>query len=196
MLGVLRIDDFLDRTSCRDLMNEMRSAPYEPATVSGGDTEPGTLDEQQRRAHALELSAATTFRLHERLLGARPRIEAHFGMALGEPEPPQFLTYGPGGFQVPHRDVGDSPAGYRRSISAVLFVNDQAEESDGDRYSGGSLVLYGLLGPASIQHGIPVGGRSGQLVAFQSDVLHEVKAVEDGQRHTAVAWYPPGDEPG
>jgi hypothetical protein len=50
-------------------------------------------------------------------------------------------------------------------------------------------VLYGLLGPASERHGLPIGGEPGMLVAFRSDVLQEVRPVTRGERQTVVSWY-------
>jgi SM-20-related protein len=129
-----------------------------------------------------------------RLLEVKSTLNAHFEVKLGEPETPQFLTYHPGGFQVPHKDAGPSEA--QREISVVLFVNDRSDGAGGDGYSGGALVLYGLLGSGSTEHGIAVGGKSGQLIAFRSDVLHEVKPVTGGQRYTAVAWFPPSEGAG
>jgi SM-20-related protein len=193
-LGVLQIDDFFDLPSCRMLESEMRAARNLPATVSGPDVGSRVVDETERRARAVYVPETAEAMFRGQLLEVKPALEAHFGVKLGEPETPQFLTYHPGGFQVPHKDAGPSEA--QREISVVLFVNDRSDEADGDGYAGGSLVLYGLLGSESLEHGIAVGGKSGQLVAFRSDVLHEVKPVTGGERHTAVAWFPPSQAAG
>jgi predicted 2-oxoglutarate/Fe(II)-dependent dioxygenase YbiX len=190
--GLLRIDDFLDPPSCGAVVDEMRAAPHEAASVSGQGVEAGTVDESQRRARTVEVPAATSTRIWARLVDVRPALEEHFDLTLGEPEPPQFLTYRPGGFQVPHHDAESASTGPDRLITVVLFLNDRSEALEGDGYSGGSLVLYGLLGPSSIEHGFPVGGNRGQLVAFRADMLHEVKPVTTGLRHTVVGWFPPG----
>jgi SM-20-related protein len=196
LFGVFRVDDFLDPSSCRALVDEMRAAPHQPASVSGQDLEAGTVDQSQRRAQAVYVPAATAVRMSARLADVRPAIEKHFDVRLGEPEPPQFLTYRPGGFQVPHHDAEPASTVPDRLVTVVLFLNDRSEAPDDDGYSGGSLVLYGLLGPSSIEHGFPVGGNRGQLVAFRSDMLHEVQPVTTGLRHTVIGWFPPGAEAG
>ena len=80
-------------------------------------------------------------------------LEQHFGLALSECEPPQFLRYQDGDFFVPHQD-GNTPLIHDdsrfRKISAVLFLSAQADEPAPDSYGGGALVLHGpYMGPAA-----------------------------------------------
>jgi SM-20-related protein len=191
-LGIFRVEDFIEPSACRAIVAHMRSGRHKPAGLVRSEGEHGTVDEAERRARDVEVSAATSSVFEQRLLDVKPALEAHFGLRLGEPDKPQFLTYEPGGFQVPHRDVGPAARVSRRLVSAVLFVNGRSEDATGDGYAGGSLVLYGLLG-SGIEHGIPVDAKAGQLVAFRSDVLHEVTPVSAGRRHTAVTWFPDPD---
>jgi predicted 2-oxoglutarate/Fe(II)-dependent dioxygenase YbiX len=52
------------------------------------------------------------------------------------------------------------------------------------------LTFYGLLpGPAWERIGFPLRGEEGLLVAFRSEILHEVTAVRQGDRYTIVTWF-------
>ena len=100
--------------------------------------------------------------------------------------------YRPGGFYRPHRDVwthADAPENMkRRKISVVIFLNgESASEED---YTGGKLAFFGLLQDPSFQEcGLPLTGEAGLLIAFRSDLLHEVTPVMSGTRHTVVSWF-------
>jgi SM-20-related protein len=80
----------------------------------------------------------------------------------------------------------------RRAISAVVFLNDQCEDAGvAGAFTGGGLTFYGLLAddPRGQSIGLPIQGRAGQLVAFKTDLVHEVTPVVSGERCTAVTWY-------
>ena len=95
--------------------------------------------------------------------------------------------YRPGDFYRPHRDraarAGDFVEGARsRRVSVVLFLNDG--------YSGGALTLYGLVDdPKWRAYGFPIAPAPGLLIAFASDLVHEVTPVTAGERCTAVSWF-------
>lgn len=57
-------------------------------------------------------------------------------------------------------------------------------------FGGGALALYGLLNDARGQnYGFPLEPEQGQLIAFRSDLWHEVKPVTHGERFTIVSWF-------
>jgi predicted 2-oxoglutarate/Fe(II)-dependent dioxygenase YbiX len=37
--------------------------------------------------------------------------------------------------------------------------------------------------------GLPVTGEAGSLIAFPSDMVHEVTPVSRGERYTVVSWF-------
>jgi SM-20-related protein len=126
-----------------------------------------------------------------RLLALKPAAEKHFRLRLSGSRPPQFLVYRPGDFFRRHRDSSADPgageAATGRKVSAVAFLNG-AEGEDG--YGGGALVFYGLLDdPRGEQVGFPLTPEAGLLVAFRSDVIHEVTPVTHGERCTVVSWF-------
>lgn len=66
----------------------------------------------------------------------------------------------------------------------MLFLNDQAS------FEGGDLRLYGLLGDERWRGvGIPIPAKSGRLIAFRTELVHEVRKVTLGERYTVVSWY-------
>ena len=81
----------------------------------------------------------------------------------------------------------------RRRLSVVLFLNRQAKEATPGGFCGGSLVFYGLINdPRAKQIGFPLVAEPGLLIAFPSDLVHEVTPVTDGERYTVVSWF--GDQ--
>jgi SM-20-related protein len=77
-----------------------------------------------------------------------------------------------------------------RQVSAVIFLNSAAEARGPESYSGGALTFYGLIdGPCWRGYGFPLVGEQGLLIAFRSDVLHEVTVVTRGERYSIVTWF-------
>jgi predicted 2-oxoglutarate/Fe(II)-dependent dioxygenase YbiX len=57
-------------------------------------------------------------------------------------------------------------------------------------YNGGKLILYGLIPTPDWEHyGFPVTAETGLLIAFRSDIFHEVTPVTAGERFTIVSWF-------
>ncbi len=107
-------------------------------------------------------------------------------------EGPQFLVYRPGDFFRPHRDRAVEPEDdvtKRRRISIVVFLNGTGETILPETFDGGALTFYGLLDDPRLRAvGYPLRAETGLLVAFRSDILHEVTPVSRGERHSVVAW--------
>jgi SM-20-related protein len=189
-LGVFLAEDFLEMSQCREVVQEMRSATPEDAEVYTGDRE--ELEQSLRRAKRLKPTRSVRRLLEDRLEPLRPQLEKTFSVSLRGFEPPQFLAYGPGHFHQPHRDTSPdaSEAIAQRKVSLVAFLNDQSEDPQDGCYSGGSLLLAGLLpGPGGDERAVPVAPPAGSAVAFRSDTAHEVKTVTHGERFTIVTWF-------
>ena len=114
----------------------------------------------------------------EKTLAAVMRdVARHFGMPLRTSEGAGFLRYGTGGLYKVHRDVIEDVAEqFPRRISVVVFLS---------AVQGGELRLHPDDGTAPVDLP-PV---PGTLIAFRSDVLHEVRPVVDGVRDVVVDWY-------
>ena len=147
---------------------------------------------RQRQARKVKPAESVRSRVADRLERLRAPLEEKFDVSLRGFEPPQFLIYRPGDFHQAHHDAEPDAAEEiaRRQVSVVAFLNDQSEEPRDGSYGGGSLVLGGLVpGFGDEARGLPVALSGGAVVAFRSDVLHEVKPVTHGERFTIVSWF-------
>jgi SM-20-related protein len=170
--------NFLDTESCASLRAELVLAPITKAPVYIQGTE-GTIHETIRKTTSLHPARETFSRIHERLLAQKSALEDHFSTSLTDCEPPQFLRYEKGDFFVRHQDGNDHQNDFDhlriRRISIVGFLSDS--------FTGGSLTFYDQTTT------FPLMGETGLLVAFKSDIFHEVVPVTTGERFTFVSWF-------
>lgn len=184
--GLLLRREFVARDICGEICSLMRDAGQEEAEVYGSSATAVNLS--IRTAWEVALADVNAADVAQRMAALRPELADHFGVTLGACEEPTFLMYRTGGFYRPHRDRAtrsDESAGAARArqVSIVLFLNDD--------YAGGALVLYGLVdGAAWRDYGFAVTPEPGLLIAFPSDLLHEVTSVISGERYTVVSWFP------
>lgn len=161
------------------LLKAFRAADARPATLI--DTTPGgVVRPLARRSQRLDLDGATEALIRARLDAQRPRLEAHFGQALGALETPQALRYGPGDFFVAHQD-GNTPLVYdhsrHRRVSVSLLLSGPND------YVGGDLVFHD--GDDRRTAAIP----AGSAVAFRAETTHEVLPLVSGERYSLAAWW-------
>jgi SM-20-related protein len=192
-LGVFHVGNFLDAEVCAKLRAEMRSAQGVSSTIYKGDLTFG-VDEEGRRAKSKRVSDETKLLVKKRLEAVKPSLEEHFRAELCGIEGPDFLTYRPGDFFLAHRDSnadGDAPRALKdRRVSVVVFLNGESEGQNPGCYSGGSLTFFGLIdAPGWASKGFPLRGKEGLLVAFRSELFHEVEPVTSGERYTIVSWF-------
>jgi len=191
--GLYAEPEFLAPDVCSNVKDEMRAATGVPATVADGQGG-HAVDETYRRTKQTEVSPTTTALLREKLLEAVPRLASHFERRLVDIQAPQFLLYREGDFFRAHEDDSKRPEApdfvRQRSVSAVVFLNsDDPGESAG--YSGGSLTFFGLMddSPGGDRVGLPLGAKTGLLIAFPSGLVHSVSPVTGGERYTVVSWF-------
>ena len=179
---------FLDALTLGRIIEEMRGARGRPATIYGR-VESGEVDERVRRTTRL-FPTRETAELVGRLMSERMgEVGEHFGLRLSELEEPQFLRYGVGGHFVAHQDGNTGLLRSEREsrrVSAVLFLNSQAESPSAGAYCGGSLVLHPRRGAGEP---LSLGGEAGALVLFRAETTHEVTPVTHGERFTVASWY-------
>jgi SM-20-related protein len=104
------------------------------------------------------------------------------------------LIYRPGDFFVPHRDVDMAEPNSRppiiraRRVNLIVALNAQSATPANGEYGDGDLTLYGLIDtPEWKKYGFPVPLAPGSLVAFRSEVIHEVAPIGHGQRYSIVS---------
>lgn len=188
---LLLTHNFLDDIRCQEIIQEADAGESNPATIYGYG-EPGYVHDQVRRAARLKLPSTTTEFINYRLMEHRSTIEQHFSIALNDCEEPQFLRYDVGDFFVAHQDGNTGLLRIRsdeeRKVSVVIFLNAQSEEADSGTYSGGSLKFSDYRAePQYSEFELPV--NPGMLVAFRSELTHEVTPVTRGKRYSIVSWY-------
>lgn len=194
-LGLFIVKGFFNAEICKKLRYEARSATQTQAlTYYKGDIATSIIDENVRRTKSVKVSKQTRLIVEEHLLAVKPLVERHFNLAINGCQTPDFLVYKAGDFFRPHKDVNDDPECpdelKRRRVSAVIFLNGQAEETEPDSYRGGSLTLYGLVDDQRWkEYGFQLVGEEGLLIAFPSDVYHQVSVVTEGERYTIVTWF-------
>jgi SM-20-related protein len=192
-LGLFVVRNFFGAEVCAELVADVRAGAGTAAEVRKAGTT-YEVDEDYRRAHWVKVSAEARSLVNGRLKTVTPALASHFHVALAGFEPPLFLAYREGGFYRPHRDCAIDPTApphvQQRRVSVVVFLNGEAEGPAEDAYSGGALTFYGLLPDPRLKlHGLPLQGEAGLLVAFRSDLFHEVQAVTGGERYTIVSWF-------
>jgi len=104
-------------------------------------------------------------------------VARFFDISLSRDEGPGFLRYFAGGFYRRHCDVlSDGDEEFPRRISVVMFLTTAGEQCE-----GGSLRIYQ-------PEAFDIAPKAGTLVAFPSDVPHEVLPVTAGVRDVVVDW--------
>lgn len=188
---LLLIPRFLDESTCQEFIEQTRLSSSAPATVYGR-TDSGSVDERVRRASRLNPSDAIVESVKQRLLEHKQHVEHHFQMKLHGVEEPQFLRYGVGDFFVAHQDGNtglirlDTEAD--RKISIVIFLNPQTDKPNSGTYCGGSLKFSDYRAEPAHRE-FSLAAEVGMLVAFRSEITHEVTPVTHGDRYSIVSWY-------
>ena len=182
--------NFLDGASCGLLRSESSKAREALAYISGlGGTD--LLDESRRRTHRILIPQHIQDIVQDKLSAITANLEGYFSRKLASVQLAQFLRYRRGDFFRAHQDSSAHhehlPEVRLRSVSAVLFLNRQARLPEPGAYCGGSLTLFCVDDDPDPR--LHIGGEEGLLVAFPSEVMHEVRPVTHGERYTVVTWY-------
>jgi len=179
---------FFDVETCRELIDELCRLSSSPALTYAKDNL-GSVDERVRKVARLLPSPETVEYVVRRLTAYREKIEEYFKVSLSSCEDPQFLRYRVGDFFVAHQDGNTGlirlDTDRSRRISVSVFLNHQTERPEPNAYCGGSLVFSDWRRGAERR----LAGEAGTLVAFRSELTHEVIPVTDGERYSIVSWY-------
>lgn len=190
---LLVVKEFFNAETCLAILNDMRRSPATAATTYGQGE--ATVDERVRRTRRVSAPAETVRYVTRRLEEYLQSVEQHFAVRLEGCEEPQFLCYRTGDFFVAHQDGNtrliNTESDRTRRVSVSIFLNRQSPVEGGEDYCGGSLVF------SDWRTGVrqEMFGEPGMLVAFRSEITHEVTPVTGGERYAIVSWYrrPAGD---
>jgi SM-20-related protein len=170
--------EIFSAAECDALLAELHDAAEDHATVYGLGKQPA-VHSLARRTTRLCPSLDTRERVTRTLESLTQRLSEHFDVPLATAEEPQFLRYTTGDYFVAHQD-GNTPIivddSRHRRVSLILFLSDRAS------YSGGELVFH------RSSREVPPATR-GTILAFRSELTHEVTPVTAGERYTIVTWY-------
>jgi SM-20-related protein len=192
-LGLFVIKDFIEPERCSALRKVIAGTTAKRARVV--DKGQQVLDEETRRTYDHFVDDETRSQMHSQLQSVIPQLEKHFDVKLSGCVPPRFLVYHIGDFFLRHPDntmQPDLPESIKnRKVSVIVFLNDNDEEgTQSETFSGGTLNFYGLLPDARLKNrSIPLKCKEGLLVAFRSDLHHEVRPVTRGERYSVVTWF-------
>jgi SM-20-related protein len=195
MVDFLQISDFLDRDVLAEVVAELSRSAGTPATVLSGDPA-GVVRQAARRTTRVPTPPRVRELVTRHLHHAKPKLESHFQLPLGDCEEPQFLRYEEGDYFVAHQD-GNTPLIYDKSrfrrVSVVIFLSTPATVRTPHTYGGGDFVFHGARSESSLR--LPITPPAGSLVAFRAETTHEVIPVTHGERYTIVTWFRAADEP-
>ncbi len=182
------VENFLDAPACARLIDEIRHAKrYDALTYGKGDS--GSVDNRVRRVQSATLGRETVAWVASKLDDYLPCLRKHFNLAPGGWEDPQFLRYATGDFFVAHQDGNTGlmqlDSDRLRRVSVSIFLNTENDMPGPDCYCGGSLVFT----DRATNEKIAVRGEPGKLIAFRSELTHEVTPVTWGERFAIVTWY-------
>lgn len=195
-LGVFIKESFLSSDEVNSVLSQLYHAESRQTLVlkkNHDEKVQAQLSKSIRQTEELKANSVTTTLLEERLSAIKPSLESYFNLQLNSDQGFLFYRYKTGDFFKAHRDNSkdDSAPSFfkQRRISIIIFLNKMASNPLLDCYCGGNLVFYGLIdNPQWQSFGFGFSGKPGTLVAFRSNVLHEVKPVTAGERYTVVNW--------
>jgi predicted 2-oxoglutarate/Fe(II)-dependent dioxygenase YbiX len=181
------VDNFFDVNTCRRLIDEIRQAELSSA-LTYGKKDSGIVDARTRRVKRATLDSRIVDQVMAQLRGHLSSLREYFDIPLSNIEEPQFLWYGPGDFFVAHQDGNTKliqlESDRLRRISLSIFLNDQSDDELPGSYSGGALVFTNRF--TGERREMP--GEAGKLVAFRSELTHEVTPIRHGERFAIVTW--------
>lgn len=164
------------------------SAVQGRSSVVYGSSESGVVNETTRKSLRLTPPNETVERIVGRLMACMEEIARHFGVEVSECEDPQFLRYQKGDFFVAHQDGNTGLLRLeteRRLVSTVIFLSRESDSPAEGVHCGGSLVFTNLRAPGKFR----MPAEPGTLIAFRSEMTHEVTPVTHGERYSIVSWY-------
>jgi SM-20-related protein len=193
LFGLYSSKNFLTTSLCETLRAEIHSSNLLEAGIRKKDGTFG-VNPSFRSAKWGKVSSKSSSEVKSVLAQLQSSLEKHFQEQLTGFEEPQFLIYHPGDFYSQHGDSSKDPesADYlkKRRVSIVVFLNAESDQPHDGCYGGGALTFYGLINdPRMKNHGLPLVGEEGMLIAFPSDIIHEVTPVTHGERFTIVSWF-------
>ncbi len=192
-LGLLLVPDFFSAGLCRQLSDACDAQSRESASILINGA--AAVDPKVRRAECCDIDDnVLSGKVKERLDFGLRQAARHYAVDLVDYEVPQIVRYPAGGFYRAHIDCEKAEPGRTRTqarkVSCVVFLNSSGQSNDVQGFTGGALAFFGLTkDPTSENYKTLLYPQQGLLVAFRSDLYHEVMPVTAGNRFTLVTWF-------
>lgn len=186
-LGVYIDTEFLPIDLCDEICQAMDVAAKRPAPIYDEQKDATALKPELRSSYYADVPIPLGQQIAAMVRGVQPAIERHFCEKYHPTnyEPPKFLVYEEGNFFDLHKDDQ-----LKRKINISIYLNAEAKDPIGHEYTGGNLILYGLIKEqAFATKGIALNGLKGMLVAYRSETPHEVTKILNGKRYAVVSRF-------
>ena len=194
--------DSINETKRKYIIKLMEQNQGEKATIMTPDGP--KADESKRNVKVSTLNQDNELSIDTAHMVSIANHRANWKYKIDFQEPFQYLTYDEGGHYVPHVDgnldqvyewddeqknmsvskIADAyQLGKIRKISTVHLLNDDFE--------GGEFVMYRLniKDGRVIAEELTVPLKAGDCLVFPSCIMHTVKPVTKGKRHSVVSWF-------
>jgi prolyl 4-hydroxylase len=162
--GIFVAPDVLSVEECQEFIARCESMGFEPATLShfGGAVHRPDVRNNDR---VILDDATLAQRLWERIAPLLPS-DLDRQVAIGLNERFRFYRYDVGQKFAPHTDGAyHSPTGARSLLTLLLYLNDD--------YTGGETIVDGQT----------ITPRTGQMLAFRHQLLHESVEIWSGRKY-------------
>ena len=188
-VGLFTVPQFFKPEFCARLRAEVRQSLSQLAQI--GDLP--RVDRTVRRTDEVQISPQSWETIEDHLIGLKPQLEQYFKTNLSEMERPNVLRYYQDDFFSWHTDGGDdNPATKDRKVTTLMYLNGPDEESGSDSFIGGELEIYthDLIPQEEYRtHCLQLSPKTGLLVAFGSQIRHQVQPVMRGTRYVISTFW-------
>jgi len=167
------LDGVLSEEECKALIDEAEEKGFEQALLNIGVGETLATDFRSSQRCIIDSFEKADF-IWSRIKQCLPELWKGYSV-VGLNERLRILKYHKGDFFKPHMDgVYQRPDGSQRSfITIQLYLNEG--------FSGGNTTF---LSNKSEKENVGVIPRTGSILVFQHDILHEGSLLEDGIKYT------------
>ena len=190
--NLFTISQFLNSEFCTQLQAEIHQSPFQPARVIGRNNQPG-VDRTIRKTDEVQISLHYRKTIKDYLVKLKPQLEQHFKTSLSEIQGPRILRYHQGDFFHWHTDTSNHRSTTKdRKVTSLVYLNESNEESESDGFVGGELEIYihDLIPQEEYrEYCLQLSAKTGQLIAFNSQIHHQVQPIVRGERYVIVAHW-------
>lgn len=194
MNKVLKIEDhFFAEDYCKKIIHDAEN--FQQSVSKVGLKEGGVgIRTESRNSISFQLPQDWYDDFNAKIQAYIPIVEKTFDFKVNQamPQKIRFLGYKKGHYFKPHRDAYEDeryPGTENFKVTGVIYLNEyEVEGPSPGNFMGGEFLVYGL-NPESETLATPVLPETGQLVLFNSSLIHEVLPITGGTRYCITTWF-------